>query len=50
MGHQDGTPRQTIEDREGGDRETSQQNVDSRGDYRVGTKMGETGELQVKLL
>ena len=28
----------------------SQQNVDDRGDRRVGIKTGETGELQVKLL
>ena len=29
---------------------TSQENVDYRGDCRVGMKMGETGELEVKLL
>ena len=28
----------------------SQQNVDNRGDRRVGIKIGETSELQVKLL
>ena len=28
---------------------TSRQNVDDRGDHRVGIKTGETGELQVKL-
>ena len=48
-GHQDGTPG-SIEDREGGDRGTSQQNIDDRGDRRVGIKTGETSELQVKLL
>ena len=36
-GHWDGTPRQ-VEDREGGDREMLQQNVDDRGDCRVGIK------------
>ena len=46
-GQWDGILGQTIEDREGGDREMSQQNLDSRGDYKVGTKIGETGELQV---
>ena len=50
MGHWDGTPRQTVGGREGGDRGTSQQNIDSRGDRRVGIKTGETCELQVKLL
>ena len=50
MGHRDGTPGQTIEDREGGNRGGSQQNVDDRGDCRVGIKTGKTGELQVKLL
>ena len=49
-GHRDGTPGQTVEDREGGDRGMSQHNVDDRGDHRVGIKTGETGELQVKLL
>ena len=48
--HRDGTPGQTVEDREGSDREMSQQNVDDRGDRRVGIKTGEIGELQVKLL
>ena len=38
-GHQYGTPR-SIEDREGGDRETSQQNVDDRGDRKMGIKTG----------
>ena len=45
MGHWDGTHEQIAEDREGGDREMSPQNVDSREDYRVGTKTGEAGEL-----
>ena len=49
-GHRDGTPGQTVEDREGSDRGMSQQNVDDRGDHRVGIKKGETGELQVQLL
>ena len=48
-GHWDGTAG-SVEDREGGDRGTSQQNVDDRGDRRVGMKTGEIGELQVKLL
>ena len=50
MGHWDGIPRQIVQDREGGDKEMSQQNVDSRGNYRVGTKAGDTRELQIKLL
>ena len=49
-GHWDGTPRQSVEDREGCDRGMSQQDVDDRGDHRVGIKTGETSELQVKLL
>ena len=49
MGHQDGTLGQTIEDREGGDKGMLQQNKDGRGDHRRGMKIGETGELQVKL-
>ena len=49
-GHRDGTPGQTVEDREGCDRGMSQQDVDDRGDHRVGIKTGETGDLQVKLL
>ena len=50
MGQRDGTPRPIVEDREGGDRATSQQNIDNREDHRVGIKTGETGELQVRLL
>ena len=49
MGHRDGTPR-LVEDKEGGNRGMSQQNIDDREDHRVGMKTGETGELQVKLL
>ena len=49
-GYWDRTPGQIIEDKEGGNTETSQQNINSRGDYRVGTKLGETDELQVQLL
>ena len=49
-GSPDGTLGQIVEDREGCDRGTSQQNVDRRGDHRVGIKMRETGELHVKLL
>ena len=49
VGHQDGTPR-LVEDKEGSDRDMSQQNIDDRGDRRVGMKTGETGELQVKSL
>ena len=49
-GHQDGTPGPIVEDREGGDRGTSQQNVDDRGDRKVGMKTGEISELHVKLL
>ena len=45
MGHRDGTLGQTVEDREGGDKGMSQQNIDDRGDHIVGMKMGETGEL-----
>ena len=48
--HRDGTPRQTVEDREGCDRGMSQHDIDDKGDYRVGIKTGETGGLQVKLL
>ena len=48
MGLRDGTPG-SVEDREGGDREMLQQNVDDRGDCKVGIKTRETGELQVKL-
>ena len=49
-GHRDGTPGQTVEDREGCDRGMSPQDVDDRGDHKVGIKTGETGGLQVKLL
>ena len=49
MDHWDGTLGQ-VEDREGGGRETSQQDLDSRGDYRVGQEMREIGQLQVKIL
>ena len=43
-GHQDGTLG-PLEDREGGDRDMSQQNIPNSGDHRVGLKKGETGEL-----
>ena len=39
-----------MKDREGGDRVFVQQDVDNRGDYRVGPKLRETGEVKVKLL
>ena len=45
MGHEDGTPGQTVEDTKGGDWGMSQQNVDDRGDRKVEIKTGETGEL-----
>ena len=47
-GHRDGTLGQAVEDREGCDRGMSQQDVDDRGDHKVGIKAGETGDLEVK--
>ena len=44
-GHRDGTPGQTVEDREGCNRGMLPQDVDDRGDHKVGIKTGETGEL-----
>ena len=48
-GHWDGTPG-SVEHKEGSDRDMSQQNIANRGDCIVGLKMGETGELQIKIL
>ena len=48
-GHRDGTPG-PLESREGGGEGTSPQDLDSRGEHRVGEEMRGTGELQVKIL
>ena len=51
--HTDGSLRWSlgqVEDREGGDRGMSKQDIDDRGDSRVRTRMWEASELQVKLL
>ena len=44
MGHWDGTPG-PLESREGGSEGTSPQDLDSRGERRVGEEMRGTGEL-----
>ena len=49
MGHWDGTPR-PLESRGGGGEGTSPQDLDSRGEHKVGEEMRGTGELQVKIL
>ena len=48
-GHRDGTPG-PLESREGGGEGTSPQDLDSRGEHKVGAKTGGTGELQVEIL
>ena len=49
MGHRDGTPG-PLDSKEGDGEGISTQDLDNRGEHRVGEEMRGTGKLQVKML